>query len=828
MTFALKIKALVEGVKDILGLKQGVSGVRNEAKKGIPDPTPKLRKGLTQSEKLAKDFKQELAGVFSLAALGRLVSTSANAVRRFESSFRGLEAVANHTGIGIELAWAKVTDLTADGLLLVSDAAKSLQNLLSRGYNLDEAVQTIERLKDSAAFNRAAHLSLSEAVVTATQGLKNENSILVDNAGVTKNVSVLWKEYAQQIGKTVGQLTQQERIQAEVNGILRETEAQVGNAAKAAAGAEGNIADYKKASEELSVVLGDSLLPAITTLTKWGKNLINDFFKPGIAVVKAFATYNAAYVQSIHDIMDGNFDEVEKNIERANKKVLEYYSDSKTATVAITKTIKDNVDLQAVADRKQAKANEDRQRAMEEELKLLDERVALSRAYFEAESRIAQDAIERQITALDIQLEDALISYRSYYSQRQALAEQAVDAEIRNVQQSLDAQRAAFSRTKEEKDQLAVKRDIAKLETELTILQRRRGDAGVQSAHEQAMAERELAEELEQVRIRLLSAQGQSGAARTQALEAEFRELTAKLKAEGDTEGQALIRKLFNIETARAQLNELQQVYSRALSDLHLQEQNIDVQREAGLISELNARQQIVDLHQRTYEEVSGLIPKMQELAEATGDPAALQRVKQMQVEMEQLGIIIDEVATRTNDMIKDGLADAFYEVGRSIHSAEDFFRAFARSVVDGLQRIAAEALATQIFSMFGGNSIGSVVSAAVNHAGGIGGRGVRREVPVAAFIGAPRYHDGNARKLLGLKQNEVTAVIEDDEEVVTRNNPRHILNQQGGGKELPFNVTLVDERSSFDDYAQSPAMGQHTLIHIQQNAQTIKRMLNT
>lgn len=54
----------------------------------------------------------------------------------------------------------------------------------------------MNRFKDSAAFGRQSSLSLGEAVKSATEGIKNENSILVDNAGVTKNVSMMWEEYA--------------------------------------------------------------------------------------------------------------------------------------------------------------------------------------------------------------------------------------------------------------------------------------------------------------------------------------------------------------------------------------------------------------------------------------------------------------------------------------------------------------------------------------------------------------------------------------------------------------------------------------------------------
>lgn len=75
--------------------------------------------------------------------------------------------------------------LSADGLLSVSDATKALQNLLSHGYNLDQSIAVINCLKNTAAFNRQANLGLSEAVLTATEGLKNEKSVLVDNAGLT-------------------------------------------------------------------------------------------------------------------------------------------------------------------------------------------------------------------------------------------------------------------------------------------------------------------------------------------------------------------------------------------------------------------------------------------------------------------------------------------------------------------------------------------------------------------------------------------------------------------------------------------------------------------
>lgn len=234
-------------------------------------------------------IKSQLAGlaaataaVFSTMAMKNFVQESKSAVLQQQSAYRGLEAIANNAGIGIGRAMAEAERLSADGLMSVTDAARALQNLLNRGYNIDDAVNTINRLKDAAAFNRQANLGMSEAVVTATEGLKNENSILVDNAGVTKNVSKMWSEYAVTIGTTRDKLTQSQKVQAEVNGIMQETAAQTGNAAKAAVGLMGSQSDLDKASFDLKVTVGTMLDPAFTNLNKTLADTarwFNDLFK---------------------------------------------------------------------------------------------------------------------------------------------------------------------------------------------------------------------------------------------------------------------------------------------------------------------------------------------------------------------------------------------------------------------------------------------------------------------------------------------------------------------------------------------------------------------
>lgn len=301
LALAMKIIALVEGATDLEALKSSVAELGAEAGKPINDPTPPLREGAEKTRGVISELEAQLTQLATLGAIAGFVKTSVEAMRKAESAFRGLESISTHAGITIQESFQAAGRLASDGLLSVADASKSLQNLLSRGFTLDQAIATIERLKDAAAFNRQANLSMSEAVAQATEGLKNENSILVDNAGVTQNVAKMWEIYAKQIGVSTNDLTQAQKVQAEYNGILRETEAQVGNAKKAAEGFEGGIARLQQNSKELAAAFGGDLQPALNLIGS-GLNFLVETAKHAAVGLNIVGASVGALFDSFDDI----------------------------------------------------------------------------------------------------------------------------------------------------------------------------------------------------------------------------------------------------------------------------------------------------------------------------------------------------------------------------------------------------------------------------------------------------------------------------------------------------------------------------------------------
>ena len=202
-----------------------------------------------------------IAGAFAVKQVAAFTKECISSASKVQSTFTGLNSIVQGTGNSFAQAQDFINKYTADGLVSIEETATAYKNLLSRGYDASQIEDVLSRLKDSAAFGRQASYDLGEAVVTATEGLKNENSILVDNAGVTKNVAKMWEEYAKSIGKSSNDLTQAEKIQAEYNGIMNETRFQVGDAAAYTKTFSGQIQQLKFNFNQMTVAIGKVVTP---------------------------------------------------------------------------------------------------------------------------------------------------------------------------------------------------------------------------------------------------------------------------------------------------------------------------------------------------------------------------------------------------------------------------------------------------------------------------------------------------------------------------------------------------------------------------------------
>ena len=267
---------------------------------GLNEVKVHLRKNQKDIQASAKDYDVlAVAAGIAFYKIANAVKSGIQAYNESRSALVGLKSIAEGTGASFQKAQQYIQEYTNDGLIPASQAATALKNLLNRGYTETQAIDVLNRLKDSAAFGRQASLELGQAVASATEGLKNENSILVDNAGVTKNVSVMWKEYAETIGKSVNDLSKQQKIQAEYNGIMQETRFQVGDAAKLSkelAGAQArNAAETLKLKQAFGEAMAPALEAILTAITPIIKG-IAEFAKNNKELVAGLTTSGVAFL----------------------------------------------------------------------------------------------------------------------------------------------------------------------------------------------------------------------------------------------------------------------------------------------------------------------------------------------------------------------------------------------------------------------------------------------------------------------------------------------------------------------------------------------------
>ncbi|WP_143761413.1 hypothetical protein, partial [Paenibacillus odorifer] len=261
----------------------------DEARRRIQDLEDQSRRGADGM----RDMSSALAGIGAGAVLTKLVSEMKQAVdaaTKLYNAFAGLNAVAKGFGIQTKDAQAAAQDLAKRGFLSLTESVLAYKTAMSTGLGLEQSTKLINSLADSAAYNRQSFYTMGGAIQASLDGIKNGNSVLSDAVGVTKNLSVMQKEYARTIGTTAGRLTDAQKIQAAYNGFINEGAIFTGNADQAMQDFTGTQARFTAATDEATVAFGQAFTPLFKTVL--------ETLTPTIIALAEFTTENKALVSA--------------------------------------------------------------------------------------------------------------------------------------------------------------------------------------------------------------------------------------------------------------------------------------------------------------------------------------------------------------------------------------------------------------------------------------------------------------------------------------------------------------------------------------------------
>ena len=219
--------------------------------------------------------------------------------------------------------------------------------------------------------------------------------------------------------------------------------------------------------------------------------------------------------------------------------------------------------------------------------------------------------------------------------------------------------------------------------------------------------------------LELASLQGRGGAVALEKQRIELEKLAQELDSIGKKEGAADVRKLIKAKEAVSELQQLQRTYDQVMGEIQIAQQRIQLGVQSGLVTEAQAQQQIVKLYQEKLGTLDQLVPRMEAMARASGDPQAVANVQRIKLELEQMRNTTDQLAQSITGTFQGAFSNLLTTLATQTASLGDVVRSFFADMAQGLAEFAAQQLAamaaTKLMSALtkGGKGSGDMASGA-------------------------------------------------------------------------------------------------------------------
>lgn len=217
-------------------------------------------------------------------------------------------------------------------------------------------------------------------------------------------------------------------------------------------------------------------------------------------------------------------------------------------------------------------------------------------------------------------------------------------------------------------------------------------------------------QKLLQVRLQIAGLQGSNDAELAKTT-AELTKLKGELDSMGRSADAADVSKLLNLSKATADIKDLQQTYNRIMGEISLETQRIAAEQQAGLKTEGEAQQAIVDLYRGRIDVLRQLVPLMRASALALGDTeagrAALANVEQIELKIRELTNTTNLLQQAVRETFQGSFKQLLLDLADTASSVGDDLRSFIGNIASGLAEHAAEQLSQKVsnllMSKFGG-----------------------------------------------------------------------------------------------------------------------------
>jgi hypothetical protein len=276
------VKALRTAAQATQALADQIPG-QVKAQDNLKKSTEELGQGAEEASKGFSVLRNAMGTALGVAAVN-LVTNLTGRLKGFAmASFDAAARVEE-----LDIAMNSIGEATGLGADTIKDATQSIrENGIELAAAQQIAIEFAQNQLDLASASKVARVAQDLAVIAGqnstattqllTQAIITGNSMLLKSAGISRLASEGYDEYAKSIGKSVRQLSAQERQQAVTNLILKEGERVAGTYEGAMNAAGKVLRSFKRIINDIQIEIGKVLLDAFGPLIKATYDLLKAF-----------------------------------------------------------------------------------------------------------------------------------------------------------------------------------------------------------------------------------------------------------------------------------------------------------------------------------------------------------------------------------------------------------------------------------------------------------------------------------------------------------------------------------------------------------------------
>lgn len=351
--------------------------------------------------------------------------------------------------------------------------------------------------------------------------------------------------------------------------------------------------------------------------------------------------------------------------------------------------------------------------------------LALAQAQADARLKVLSAQQKQQEAAEKEAYEKGLESLRQYYANRLKIAEEMGQAEVAAAQARLDAITTAGPMKGEQPDAYQARVAAAQADVDAKKIEVQTSINALRA--EEAKAAADLQQKELEFQQKIQQAQGDRFTQARAGIAAEAAQLDVLLRKMGvvDAERAQRVAAFSAAGNQQIDFNQLQDSAQRAMDELATMRQAVDLKVQGGLLFAFQGEQQIMQLEKDR-------LPLLQQIADAMTKaaitPEQIQAAREFQQQLDQLSVSSNKAALEmaqfkqnVEGALTSSLTDFFTNGIQQADSFGDAMRGLALSVVQSLQKIAAQMLATYLIQKLLG-FFGAAAGGASAGSGGGGG----------------------------------------------------------------------------------------------------------